>query len=100
MRREDRQKYWRSLVEKLAESGMSAAAFCKEERINPQRFYAWRRRFRDDSPNAGFLRLVPTSKSTPSGVRIVLDHGMGIEVDRGFDPVTLREIIEALCARD
>lgn len=100
MSREERQKYWRQLVEKHAESGMSAAAFCKEQKINPQRFYAWRGRFRGDSPSTEFIRLLPTSKGAPSGVRIVLDDGMGIELDRGFDPDTLREIIDALWARD
>ena len=97
--REERVSNWRSLVDKHTESGMSGAAFCKQERINPQRFYFWRRRFDCDSPNNGFIRLVPTSKATPSGIRIVLDHGMCIEVDRGFDPLTLKEVIHALCTK-
>jgi len=95
-RREERSAYWRTIIDKHTESGMSAAAFCKQERINPQRFYFWRRRFRDESPIAGFIRLVPTSNSAFSGVRIALDHGICLELDRGFDPLTLRETIDAL----
>jgi hypothetical protein len=97
MSREDRVVYWRSLVDKHTESSMSGAAFCKQEGINPQRFYFWRRRFDCGSPHNGFIRLVPTSKATPTGVRIVLDHGMCIEMDRGFDLLTLKEVIHALC---
>ena len=96
MSREERVVYWRSLVDKHAESGMSGAAFCGQERINPQRFYFWRRRFDCDSPSNGFIRLVPTSRATPSGIRIVLDQRISVEVDRGFDPLTLKEAIDAL----
>ena len=98
MSREERVSNWRALVEKQNESGLSAAAFCKEQHINPQRFYAWRRRFSCDSPSAGFIRLVPTSKIFQSGIRIVLDHQTWIEVERGFDPLTLKEAIHALRA--
>jgi hypothetical protein len=100
MSREDRREYWRALIEKHAESGLSAAAFCKEQNINPQRFYSWRKHLNCDSPRTGFLRLVPTSaKTTCSGIRILMDHGMRVEVDRGFDAFTLREIVDALCSR-
>jgi len=94
--REERRSYWRTLVEKQAESGLSGAGFCKEQNINPQRFYVWRRRFRGDSPCPGFIQLVPTSKIPYSGIRIVMDHGMSLELDKGFDPLTLREAIDAL----
>ena len=94
--REERKAYWRALVDKHTESGMSAAAFCKQQGINSQRFYFWRRRFRADSSGAGFIRLVPTSKIPFSGIRIVLDHGVCVELDKGFDPLTLKEAIDAL----
>jgi hypothetical protein len=98
MSREDRQKYWRGLVEQQADSGMSAAAFCIEQRINRQRFYAWRRRFSCHSQSTEFIRLVPTSKDSGSGIRIHLDHGISIELDISFDALTLRKVIDALSA--
>ena len=94
--REERKAYWRALVDKHTESGMSAAAFCKQEGINPQRFYFWRRRFRGDSTSPAFIRLVPTSKAAFRGVRIVLNHGVSLKLDRNFDPLTLKETIDAL----
>ncbi len=99
MRVKERRDYWRTLVEKHAESGMSGAAFCKEEQINSQLFYTWRRRFRHDSSTGEFIRLLPASKTARSGIRINLDHGISLEVERGFDALTLREIIDALCPR-
>jgi hypothetical protein len=96
MSRKARVSYWRALVEKQAESGVSGAVFCREEKINPQRFYFWRHRFHSDSHGAGFVRLVPTSKTPCSGIRIILDGGMSIELDREFDALTLREAMDAL----
>jgi len=65
--REERKSYWRALIDKHTESGMSAATFCRQQGINPQLFYFWRRRFRAESPGTGFIRLVPTSNSVFSG---------------------------------
>ena len=96
--KEERRAYWRTIIDKHTESGMSAAAFCKQHEINAQRFYFWRRRFHRDPTSAGFIRLVPTSNSAFSGVRISLDHGITLEVDRGFDPLTLKEALNALRA--
>jgi transposase-like protein len=95
--KEEQSAYWRTIIDKHTESGMSAAAFCKQHEINPQRFYFWRRRFHRDPTSAGFIRLVPTSNTAFSGVRVALsDHGITLEVDRGFDSLTLRETIDAL----
>ncbi len=100
MRIRERRESWRAIIEKHAKSGMSAVAFCKAQKINPQRFYSWRKRFNRDTHKArGFIRLVPTSETGRSGIRIHLDHGISVEVDRGFDPVTLREAIDALSNR-
>jgi hypothetical protein len=99
MSREERVRNWRALVEEQTESGMSAAAFCKEQKINPQRFYSWRKRFSSTIPSPGFIRLVPTSKTTSSGIRILLDHGICVELEKGFDPVTLREAMDTICSR-
>jgi hypothetical protein len=96
MSREARVSYWRTLVERQAESGQSGAAFCKDQNINPQRFYFWRRRLHSDSADPGFIRLVPTSNRVCSGIRIILDHGISIELDKGFDALTLCETIDAL----
>ena len=100
MSREERRNYWRALVEKHAESDKSATAFCKEHNLRRDQFYSWRRRFRRDAcieqTSQGFLELVPYSKNTQSGIRIVLAGGISIEVDRDFDPPTLRATVHAL----
>ena len=103
MTKEDRTTYWQKLIQAQAESGFSAAAFCKDHQINPQRFYFWRRRFEDESDarkgRDAFLELVPSSKMQASGIRIRLDERLSIELERHFDPCTLRNAISALCGQ-
>ncbi|MEJ2726881.1 MAG: hypothetical protein P8175_20055 [Deltaproteobacteria bacterium] len=102
MTREERVTHWQRRVQEQAQSGMSAAAFCKDHQINLQRFYSWRRRFMvqsDAQTTGGFLELVPSSKVHGSGIRIRLDERLSIELDRGFDPSSLRNAIDVLCGK-
>lgn len=102
MTREERVTHWQTLVHEQTQSGMSAAAFCKENQLNLHGFYSWRRRFRAESGPQGtgsFLELVPASKIRESGVRICLGERLSIELDRGFHPSTLRNAIDALCGK-
>lgn len=100
MTREERTSYWRNQVEKQADSGLSASAFCQSHDIKISQFYRWRRKLRKgqyhDGAPGGFLELVPSSNHGPSGVHIRIGNDLHIELDRIFDPLTLRKAVEAL----
>lgn len=103
MTNEQRTAHWRAVVAKQCESGLSAAAFCREQQLKVSQFYRWHVKFRktnDEQARAssGFLELAPDKKQTGSGIRIKLRSGVCIEVQRGFDPLTLRHAIETLSA--
>ena len=103
MTKEERVTHWRLVIRKHATSGRSAAAFCREHNISIHQFRWWRRRFKKENSQgkeSGFLQLVPFSKSQHSGIRIRLHNGVCIEVEQGFDPHTLRGVIEAICGGD
>jgi transposase-like protein len=103
MTKEEKITHWRAVIQKHATSGLSAAAFCREHDLGIHQFRWWQRRFRNEnSPGkeSGFFQLVPFSKSQHSGVRIRLHNGVLIEIEKGFDPMTLRGVIEAICERD
>ena len=83
-------------------SGLSAAAFCKDHRINLNRFYSWRRRFKAESDGkvgGAFIELVPSPAVQESGIRVRLGERLSIELARGFDPSTLRDAIDTLCGK-
>jgi hypothetical protein len=100
MTHEQRTAYWRTIVDKHTESGLSASAFCREQQLKISQLYRWQRKFRDNDNQgrvlSGFLELVPCKKQDGSGIRIELRDGLCIEVERGFDPLTLRRAIQAL----
>jgi len=98
MTRTERRTHWRAIIENQATSGMSIAAYCRDTRIKPTCFYAWRRRLKEKQPCfGGFLELIPGRRiESATGIRIRLGGNIHIEVERGFDPFTLRAVIEAL----
>jgi transposase-like protein len=100
MTKDEKINTWRDIINKQAASGISAANFCREQNLNKNQFHWWRRRFRkDNSPNkeSGFLQLVAFANPKQSGVRICLRDKVFIEVEQGFDPQTLRRVVEAIC---
>jgi len=98
MTREERRAHWRAMIENQATSGMSIAAYCRDARIKPFYCYKWRRRLQEQQPCVGgFLELIPGKLSkSASGIRIHLGTKLAVEVERGFDPLTLRAVVETL----
>lgn len=99
MTKKERVTNWQKLIKEQAQSNLSVGGFCRDHQINPQRFYLWRQRFNSQSPTSGtgaFLELVPSSKNKESGIRLKVDQGLSIELDCGFDPSTLRQVISLL----
>ncbi len=99
MTKEERITYWQKLVKEQAQSSLSVTDFCRDHQINRQRFYLWRQRFQSQSPasvTGAFLELVPSSKNGESGIRLRVDPGLSIELDCGFDPATLRQVISVV----
>lgn len=99
MTKGERVSSWQKLVKEQAQSNLSVGDFCRDHQINCQRFYLWRQRFNSQPQTSfrnSFLELVPSSKNKESGIRLKVDHGLSIELDCGFDPSTLRQIISLL----
>ena len=99
MTKKERVTYWQRLVKEHAQSSLSVTDFCRDHQIHCQRFYLWRQRFNSQpqtSSRGTFLELVPSSKNKESGIRLKVDQGLSIELDFGFDPTTLRQVISLL----
>jgi hypothetical protein len=102
MTRAERRAHWHSIINNQATSGVSAAAYCRESRINRHLFYSWRRRFRKAAwaDAGGFIELrAGDSFANDAGISIRLDTGLCIDVARGFDPATLCVVIDTLTRR-
>jgi hypothetical protein len=82
MTKQERSAYWRSLISRQIDSGLTAAAFCREHQINQDRLYYWRSRLQyeasDNTPIGAFVELVPYEKKSSAGVHIRLGNGLTI----------------------
>lgn len=98
MTRAERRTHWQAIIDNQTTSGVSVAAYCRDAQIKPSYFYTWRRRLREQqSFTGGFLELIPGRLTeAASGIRIRLGAKISIEVARGFDPFTLRAVVETL----
>jgi len=93
---EERHAHWRTIIHDQATSGKNIAAYCREGHIHTSLFYTWRRRLREQPQCSGaFVELKP-GRPSATGVCLRLDGRFVIEVDRGFDPATLRALVDAL----
>ena len=101
MTREEKISHWQRIIDQYCDSGLSGAAFCRENGINPGRFYHWRRRLTDSNhcneSGGGFFELILcTSPNNRATIHVQLPNGIVIEVGRGFDTVTLRSVVESV----
>jgi len=102
MTREERHTYWKTLIDEQAQSRLPASIFCREHNLKISQFYRWRRKFQNLTPvrsSNGFIQLIPTTRGSGSGIRIRFSDDLYIEIDRGFDPFTLRTAVETLYSK-
>ena len=98
MTRAERRTHWHAIIKNQVTSGMSIAAYCRDVQIKASCFHAWRRRLREQQHSSGgFLELIPGKlPESSSGIRIHVGTKLSIEVERGFDPFTLRAVVKTL----
>ena len=109
----ERWQSWRDVIRRQEESGLSVAAFCREQQVPPASFFAWRRKLAaakqngntgqgidaDASPDvrAQFMPIaispVPLSSAN---FEIVGPDGYRVVVPTPFDAESLREILRVL----
>ena len=94
MRRAKRE-HWKGVLERWRESGLSKAAFCRENGIRPWQLHYWFRRLNeaDRIPDAAFASV---HCAGGSGIRIRLPSGLTVEVEPDFDPSTLVRLLAAV----
>ena len=91
---------WRDLIRRQQASGLSVAAFCRQNRIAESSFFAWKRRVISSPVAPAFVEAKVTA-SLPAvraaGVlEIRLRGGRRVLVHAGFDRNLLAELITVL----
>ncbi|WP_080837646.1 IS66 family insertion sequence element accessory protein TnpA [Cohnella massiliensis] len=103
MSREDVQKKWEARIAAFRSSGEKATRWCKTNQVDRRQLYAWMKRLNGSSAAAAAkpttfinVKVAPeTGPEQPACLRIRLGAAV-IEVDTGFNPALLRDVVQAL----
>ncbi|TFE26252.1 IS66 family insertion sequence element accessory protein TnpA [Cohnella luojiensis] len=103
MSREDVQKKWEARVAACHASGEKVSRWCQANHVDRRQFYSWKKRLSGSSevskarkPTTFIpLPVAMEEMDQSSCLRIKLGAAV-IEVDAGFNPVLLREVLKAL----
>lgn len=115
-----REEYWRRILARQRQSGLTAADFCRRGEIKPSALSWWARELRErggerseaaekksppkKAPPSAFVRVkvveaAPHAAGAEAGVEVVTRSGHVLRLRSGFDPATLRRAVAALEAR-
>jgi transposase-like protein len=108
--RQDREEYWRGVLERQAKSGLGVADFCRQESVSAPSFYFWRRRLQEqEAPGnqqmsraatvVSSRQLLPVhlESAVPSAaVRILLPQGIWLETSTRIDDRRLTDLLRAV----
>jgi hypothetical protein len=94
---------WSGLISEQAESGQSAAVFCRERGLRVWLFYAWKKRLRE-AEGSKFIEVGVRSAeaarqlSAPGdkAIEIRLRKGRSLMVEPGFEASHLRALLALL----
>lgn len=116
-----KERFWRRLFQQWRHSGMTIRDFCAEHDVSEPSFFAWRRTIAErdrqrgrprSRPGGGGggekthgpifvpLRVVASPAGIPgapgTALEVVLRDGGIVRVPAGFDPTTLRQLLDIL----
>jgi hypothetical protein len=104
VRNASKERQWRRLIREQVESGKSVALFCGGRLLPVHQFYWWQRTLRQRDVRAdskhrrsetGFVPVrLPVFAAMP--IEVVHPRGCVVRVPIGFDPVSLRRVLETL----
>ena len=97
MKAEERESYWREVVGRQENSGLSVRAFCVQEKLCPHTLYLWRRRLAEKHPvNFAVVRVRPEPREARTVLEVVLPGGEHLHIPAGVDATTLRTVLAVL----
>jgi hypothetical protein len=101
-------QFWRQVIDGHAGSGLSVPDWCRRRKVSESAFYAWKRKLAPKAcgPSGSvprFAQLVVSDASAGQLRTVSANHTLSIDLDdarvevpSGFDPATLRVVLEAL----
>lgn len=97
----NRQPYWQRVMEARRESGVSVAAFCRQEGLSEGAYYYWQRKLSggiskpDEKSPPAFLEVV-MPRGNPAALELVLSSGHTLRINPAVDTKRLSDVLSAL----
>jgi hypothetical protein len=99
-----KEQFWRRRLGQWRDSGLSIAAFCRQQGLSAASFHAWRRILAERDLEATHfipVRIAAESRSSAAdlsaaGLELVLESGRRLRVGPAFDDATLRRLLSVL----
>lgn len=98
----EKRRFWEQQIQQWKDSGLSQTEFCRLHNLKAHQLTYWKKRFdRTQAPVSLIeLQLHSTLQSPPctngSALRLILNEQYRIDIDRGFDPLTLQRLVLVL----
>ena len=99
---QDKKQFWQDHVETWKQSGTIQAEYCRRHDLNIKLFGYWKRKMcRKPAAGITFVPVaVKTSQATvvkpTATLKLIIRGGSCIEIGDGFNPVTLRRILDTV----
>ncbi len=95
---------YQSHINAWKQSGISQSDFCRQHGLNIKIFGYWKRKLCSRPEGVSFVPVAikpshPASMKSGSSLRIVTGNGLSIEVGDGFNPATLRQLLDTIGQR-
>ena len=92
---DDRVTYWQGLISRQQKSGLSIAAFCRQEKVSEPSFFSWRRRLAGAATTPQFIPVALTAPPRAE-FEIRLPGGESIVVPADFDQAALQRLLDVV----
>jgi len=98
----EKRRYWKEHIDTWKCSDLKQSEYCRRHQLKVHRFVYWKNKFRKPkAPSTSFVQIYPPqilqshSVARPAPLRLLVG-GYKIEVNSGFDPVTLKQLVITL----
>ncbi len=95
-------QFWKKQIKNWQESGLTQTEYCKQHDLSQHNLTYWKRRFVKTEPSVSLVQVNMkadfNSNQIPcaSPLRLVVGNQYRVEIDRGFDPVALQQLLYTL----
>lgn len=98
-----KRKYWEEQLRQWKQSGLTQVEYCRLHGLKQHQWWYWKKRIIKTTAPVKFVRLdldpvveTETAGMQSTALKLVFGSDFHIEINKGFDPATLEQVIRTL----